>query len=190
MKTYIFPLAKIPETLITLAEVKGQLKIELDETFEDDLLTLYRDAAIKTAEDYSSRNFNQAKYRLELFGWENMYVIPKSPVNSIDSLEYLDTDGNWQTLASENYELKSQDNLRSVLYFEEFDELPTLKSGVGVRVRMSITVGYATASDIPEQDKQAIFLLFTHYYNHREDTIKKQPSRATDLLKRFYYTVE
>lgn len=190
MKTYSFKIAHVAPQLITLEEVKNQLKIEIDETFEDDLLVQYRDAAIKTAEDYSNRNFNQAKYGIEIFGWENMYVIPKSPVTSIESLKYLDTAGDWQTLPTEAYELKAEDEIRSVLYFEDFEELPALKKGFGVRIKMEITVGYATASDLPEQDKTAIFLLFTHYYNHREDTVQKQPSRATNLIKRFHYTVD
>lgn len=190
MKTYSFKIAHVAPQLITLEEVKNQLKIELDETFEDDLLNQYRDAAIKTAEDYSHRNFNQARFQIELFGWENMYVLPKSPVSSIDKFEYLDAAGIWQTLPSEKYELKHEDEIRSILYFEDYAELPSLKSGFGVRIKMEITVGYAAASDLPEHEKTAIFLLFTHYYNHREDTVKKHPSRATDLLKTFYYTVE
>ena len=190
MATYIFPLAHTPATLISLDEVKHQCKIELEETIEDDLLAHYRDAAIKEAEDYTSRNFNQAKFRIETNGFKNMFQFPKSPVSSIDLVQYLDTDNTWQTLDSDLYELKHSDGFASVIYFEDFDELPSVKSGYGIRIRINITVGYAAAEDLPVQDKQAIFLGFTHFYEHRENTVTKFPTKAKELLKQFYYTSE
>jgi len=191
MKSYIFKQPHTPVALITLDEVKNQLKIELDELTEDDLLNHYRDAAIGFAEDYTSRNFTEAKYQIQQFGYEDMFAFPKSPVSAITQIQYLDEDGVWQILDTSFYELLKEDEIKSVLhYLTEDADLPTLKSGTGVRIKIDITVGYAAAEDLPEQDKQAIFLIFSFFYKKRDDSVQKLPRASTNLLTRFHYYSE
>lgn len=188
MKTYIFKLPHTAPELISLNEVKAQLKLNEADTFEDALLIQYRNAAIKYAEDYTSRNFNQAKYQFQFFGFQNMYEFTKSPVTAIDQVKYLNVDGNWQVLAPEFYELLNEDEFKSVIHFITDDQtLPTLKSSNGIRVKIDVTVGYATPEELPEQDKQAIFLIFSFYYEKRDDSVQNLPRASTNLLKRFYY---
>lgn len=188
MKTYIYKQPHIAETLITLQEVKEQLKLNVAQTYEDDLLNQYRDAAIKFAEDYTSRNFNQAKYQIQLFGFVNFYALPKSPVTAIDSIQYLDESGVWQTLDSQYYELLHLNEYQSeVHYIDDEQALPTVKSGAGIRVKINITVGYATAADLPEQDKQAIYLIFSFFYEKRDDSVQQLPRASTNLLTKFIY---
>lgn len=188
MKQYIAKLSNVPAELISLNEVKDQLKIERTETFEDDLLTHYRDAAIKFAETYTNRNFLQAKFQVQLFAFSYMLALAKSPVTSIDKIEYLDVNGNWQTLTEEMYELLQEDDYKSYVKMNTDDaDLPSVKSGYGVRVKIDITVGYATADDLPTDDKQAIFLAFTSFYEKRDDSVQGLPRASTNLLQRFYY---
>lgn len=188
MKQYI---AKLPHNdvteLIALNEVKDQLKIDRTDTLEDDLLIHYRDAAIKFAETYTNRNFLQAKYQIQLFEFCEMLPFLKSPVTSIDEITYLDIEGNWQPLPEANYSFLQEDEFQSyVLFNSDEEDLPQLKSGYGVRIKINITVGYEDAEALPTDDKQAIFLAFTFFYDKREDTVQNLPRASTNLLQRFY----
>jgi uncharacterized phiE125 gp8 family phage protein len=93
-------------------------------------------------------------------------LLPRSPVQSVTSVSYVDTAGSTQTISS-------------ALYQSDVTSLPPRIAMLNQQpwpitdVRMSaVTVvyvaGYTSAALVPETIKQAMHLLVSHWFNNRE----------------------
>ena len=186
MATYYFSQIHTFDPLITLAEAKAQLKLEADFTAEDDLIQMYIDAAIINCENYTNTSLNEAKFIVQTTTqFENNLKLNVSPVQSIDSITYKDTDENPQTLDPALYELKPYDKFQSIIYFTDFENIPEVTEG---SIEIAITTGY-TAATLPLVIKQAAMLTIGGFYENRQDAVENLPKASTNLLRayRFYF---
>ena len=90
--------------------------------------------------------------------------IPLSPLNSVTSLQYRDTDGDLVTLDPEDYEVDTVSIPPRVV---PVDGWPSTGTGVNV-VRLTVRAGY---TDAPQKLKQAMLLLGGHWFEHREEVV-------------------
>lgn len=144
---------------VTLAEVKEHLRVEHadDDTYISSLIPLAR----KLAEDHCDLVLVDQQFRLTLDCFSPAICIPKVPVVSIDSLEYVDPDGATQVLAS--FHLESS-RFKSTLLPAYGQEWPDTESGYD-KVTIEFSAGASGGDDV----KHAIKLIIGSLYDQRED---------------------
>lgn len=166
---------------ISLDEALAQCRIESDT--EDGLVSGYILAARVFAEANTRRALIKQSYSYSIdFEWPVVRVrssqltmyrtrieIPKTPVISIDSVSYVDSDGNEQTLAAD------------VDYVAMLDEVvPYIEPAYNVAwaapryqpacATIDFTAGYGVnMADIPETLRQAMLMLVAYWYKNRGD---------------------
>lgn len=153
---------------VTDAELKLFAKIDLT---DDDALVTDLNA---TAEDYiketlqKSLVFETFELFLDAFPLSGCPIeIPRTPLSSVTSIQYVDTDAVTQTLAGTQY--KVDNKVEPAQIYEGHQKTwPSTRSEVN-SVTVKFVSGFgAAASDVPEHFKTMIKQLFTHYYEHRE----------------------
>lgn len=146
---------------IPLEEIKAHLRIE--HSREDDSLEQILASAVDYAEQVTRRIIGHRTVTLPMdrFPGREM-VLPVTPVQSVDSIQYTLTDGSEETLDPESYRL--------LAHVEPPILLPTgsWPSGVAQEpgaVRLVVEAGY---TELPGSIRQALLLLVGHYYENRE----------------------
>lgn len=170
---------------ITLTEAKNHLRMDGIDA-DDDLINSLITAARQYCEMYCNRAFitqtiTQAYDRFPDSG--EVLRIAVSPVQSVTSVTYDDTDGNNQTWAASNYVVDR---------FTEPCEISE-KNGVNYPdtvsqrniLRVIYVVGYGAASAVPSPMKQAILLMIGHFYLYREDTVSEKRTASERLLNMY-----
>lgn len=94
MSAYVLTTAIDPEPL-TLEEVKLHLKIEADETTEDNLLSALISTAREYAESFTRRALGPKTYTLYMdeFPSCDEIIIDYPPLRVVNSIKYYDIDG-------------------------------------------------------------------------------------------------
>lgn len=92
--------------------------------------------------------------------------IPLSPVQSISSISYVDTDGVTQTLASDQYQVVVNRTKAFIVpaYNVTWPTIRRVPDAVTVRA----VVGY---TQTPDELRQAILMLVGHFYEQRESVV-------------------
>lgn len=151
---------------ISVAQFKLHARITRDD--EDGLIAAYITAARKYVETAQRRQLVTATWRLSLEqfpGWE--LVLPLSPLQTISSITYVETDGTTQTISSTDYIV---DTYRTPgLAVPAYGLVWPVARCQPNSVRVTFVAGYGdTGSTVPETTRQAVRLLASHYYENRE----------------------
>jgi uncharacterized phiE125 gp8 family phage protein len=165
-------------TVLTVADLKSQSLID---TGDDDAYLAGLCAAVQAA--FEGPNgcgiaFIQQQWKMTLDYWppvavapfasmEDMIRLPLWPVMSVDSLNYIDTGGNQQTLDPSNYITDLGSNPARIA--RAFGRVwpPTLFQLGSVQV--IFTAGFGVdATTVPQDLKQGMMMLAGHYYENRE----------------------
>lgn len=94
-------------------------------------------------------------------------LIPKTPLQSIVSIKYVDTDGDTQTWASANYIVDSESEPGRVT--PAFNKSYPITRAIIKAVTIQFKGGYGDAgSNIPQDLRQAMLMLIGHFYENRE----------------------
>lgn len=173
------------------AEVKLHLRRDSDFTADDDLL----DILIKTARQRVEEFTNQACLQKTITEkWddfppfsgltpESMLKLSVSPLSSVTSVVYLDTDGNSQTWASSNYVVDSTSKppliaaAKDVTWPEVYEQVNS--------VTVTYVAGNATTTALPAPFRTAMLLTIAHWYWNPEDSVRRLPTQAEWLLAPF-----
>ena len=92
--------------------------------------------------------------------------VPLPPLQSVDSITYIDTSGTTQTLDAADYQVdKTSVPARIAPAYGK--TWPSTLNQLAT-VNITFTAGYGNASAVPEPIKQAMLLLIGHFYEHRE----------------------
>jgi hypothetical protein len=94
--------------------------------------------------------------------------IPRAPLVSVASLQYLDPSGTLQTWASDQYNVDS-DSEPGRITATIGTSWPAVQFGPGA-VQIAFTAGYASSQALPSSFNQAIRMLVAHWYANREAT--------------------
>lgn len=167
----------------TLSEVKNYLKV--DTSADDTLITTLLQSAREVAERY----LNQALItqtiteKLDRLNSPVIYL-SVSPVISVSSFQYADSQNTSQTYNAANYIVDTFEKPArlSVAYGKTW---PTLYGNIN-DVTITYTAGYNTEpSGVPMQIRQAILMMIADSYDNREDYVKKLPTASEYLLDQY-----
>ncbi|RST30156.1 hypothetical protein HMF7854_04435 [Sphingomonas ginkgonis] len=96
-----------PAPAISLEDAKRQCRLAPSETTDELLIVDYVAAATDVLELYLGRSIMPQTWELTLDAFSDTILLPRGPVQSIESVSYFDPDGVKQTLAAEAYQLDS-----------------------------------------------------------------------------------
>lgn len=150
---------------LTRLEAKEQLNV----TITDD--DAYIDALIMAARYAVEHATGRAlitqtwKGRLDAFPCARTIRLPKPPLQSVDSVQYIDGQGATQTLSTSVYDVDIHSEPARIR-LKEGETWPTTKDTANA-VTITFTVGHGDQSEIPEDIKTAIRFLVGHWYENR-----------------------
>lgn len=166
--------------LLTTAQVDRHLGF--DDTYHDQDLPVWIQAARQKAEQYTERAIGSQTWDLILDRFPtgtDPILLPKSPVTSVTSISYIDTDGNSQTWSSSNYTVgTSHEPCRVTRAFNQ--SWPTIRN-VEESVTVRFVCGY-TAATLPAPIEQAMLLIVGHLMANRGDEDAGLPEGVCMLL--------
>lgn len=155
---------------LTLTEVKQQLRLPEAYTAEDDALNWYIKAATAIAERETNRALISQTWELVLDRFPSWCIeCSKNPVISVESIKYIDTAGDEQTLDATNYivDTKREPWRLTPAYGQSW---PSTQNRVNA-VTITFTAGYASAAAIPENITQGMRLIIGDMYRNRENIV-------------------
>ena len=160
---------------VAIADVRRHVNLGASNTDHDSVLTLLMARARIYCENFTNRQLVSATYALTIDGFpigrEKLYL-PKSPIQSITSVAYLDSDGASQTLSSAAYRLTSNRDPGYLTLAYGYN-WPTTRA-VSDAVTITFVAGYGAIGTVPEAIKQAIMLLIGHWFANRGDNAELQ----------------
>lgn len=175
------------ETPITLTEAKSQLRVT--HTDEDTLISAMIDAVAEHLDGrrgYLGRAIvtQSWEYRVDIFPESGVIELPLPPLQSVESVKYIDDAGDEQTLAADQYVVDTATYYGQVRRAYDVDWPVTRDENYAVRV--AFTAGFGAASAVPQPVKTAALMLVRHWYEHRstavENVISEMPLGAAYLL--------
>ncbi len=165
--TIITPPAVEP---VSLADAKAQLRVDVPD--EDTLIGSLIVAAREFCESFQGRAYITQTWEMYLDAWpsRDRFDIPLPPLQSVTSITYKDKDGVEATLPTTEYivDVKSQPGRVVLAYGKSWPSI-TLYPVNPIAVRFS--AGYGTAGQVPQSTRQAMLLLISHWYEHRETVL-------------------
>lgn len=175
---------------VSLQEAKDHLRV--DSTDEDGLIVGY----ILAARDYVEREIGRSLINRTLqlkidSDWpvdcngNDRIELPKPPAVSVSSITYIDTAGNAQTLASDQYQF-TQGDLYGYVRPAYGVSWPAVRDQADA-ITVTYVAGYGSnPGDVPHSIRQAILLMVAHFYENREAvttaTMNEAPLAVNALL--------
>ena len=163
---------------VTLAEAKFRIRVDHDEL--DDLISELITSAREAAETFTNRTFVDTTfvYKINVFPHDGLVdshiLLPRSPVDSVTSVTYLDTNGNSQTLATSVYEVDTSSLPGRVrLKFDQSWPNTQLHPEV---VTITFIAGYGDDTAVPKAIKVAVKMLVSDLYEHPEWRLDASPA--------------
>lgn len=175
---------------ISLEEAKSHIRNPLNNE-DANIQNIYIPTARKRIEAELGRQLITATLELSLDcfpGGVQPILIPRSPLIAINSITYVDSAGQEQTLAGENYVVDLRSEPGRVFPASGKVWPPTKSRVSGSTVQVNFDAGYGSdSSDVPPGLREAMLLLIGHYYYHREEVVmgvvpSVLPRAVTDLI--------
>lgn len=177
---------------VTLAEAKRYLRwigtgdATLDASEEADIEALIT-AGRQMAELWTERSIpaQVLQLRIRCFPCREFIQLPRSPVRTIDSITYVDADGDTQTWAAENYVLSREHE--PVRLYRAYDvDWPDTRDQPNAIV-ITYSAGYSTSAAVPCTLKTAIKWFVTYWFEQRQhvnigNTVNKLPDHLDAIL--------
>lgn len=160
---------------ITLDEAKFQIRVT--HVHEDLYLTGVLIPAVRDrAQLHTQRQLIDATFRLDLDDWgcEDWIDIPRAPLRSVTSVQYVDTNGVTQTMPSSDYIVDApvgERASRGRLVLAYGKSWPSARAQANA-ISITFVAGYgAAATSIPPLLRKAMLQDLATAYEHREDTV-------------------
>ncbi len=169
---------------VSVDEVRAALSVT-DSDHDAHLSKLVR-AARRRAEAYTYRAFISQAWRLTLDRFPSEIWLPRPPLLSVTNIQYVDTDGVTQTVASSVYRVTANSEPARVTV--EYNQTWPTPRNVTECVTINYTAGYGTnPTDVPEEARQAIILMAGEWFDHPANAsdgmpVKTIPHNAEWLL--------
>lgn len=157
---------------ITVATAKDHLKVDFDT--DDSIISGLITAARAYAESYLGFAI-RAQRKLVYFNcFDGDFVLP-GPATEVESIIYVNTEGDDTTISSEDYDTVPGQPMR--IYSAEWpDDVATNTPGA---VRITYVQGVGSFSD---HIRQAMLLTIGSWYENPADQVRRYPTAATLLL--------
>lgn len=182
----------------SIAKVKDHLCVSTDA--DDALIKRFLAAAVKQAEARLHRQLLQATRELTLDGWPGRFCsveLPRPPLQSVESVVYLDTDGVTQTLSEDAYLVDNAGYPGSAKVYPLSDDgWPEVKAGRPNVITITYVCGWEQADDpddatnpqiaaLPENLVSWLLLKVGDLYENREGVIVGQSLDVSALPRSF-----
>lgn len=170
---------------LSTADVKDFLRV--DNTDEDTLIGVLRDAAVQHCEAHTGRYFRQMAFTITAPDWKDLRRLPFGALTGGTTLQYLKENATvYTTLSSTEY---TADLLGDVLHISYRNSPPVADPHRYDAVKLTTTGGTA-ASAIPENVKIAALMLVGHWFENRYAvhigaSITEMPLAVTALLAQY-----
>lgn len=157
--TVLIPPAEEP---VSVATAKAHLRV--DTTADDALIGVYLSAARERGEGLARRAFVTQSLRLVLdeFPASLILTLPRPPLQSVEEITYLDSDGIEHACTDFTVDASSEPG-RIIFHSLPSDKL--LESGA---VAIEFTAGYGDAAEMPAVFTLAILQTVANWYEFRE----------------------
>lgn len=161
-------LINAPEDLpVTLDEAKTHLRV--DGTDENDLITALIQSAVSHMDcGWIGRALMTQTWELRIDRFSDEITIPYPPLQSVDSVKYIDENGVEQTLSTDVYRVLLGEPAKISLKYGK--SWPSTRDELQA-VRITFTAGYET---LPAPLKSALLLHIGTLYRDREATGQQQ----------------
>ena len=165
-----------PSTLpVTLSEAKAHLRI--DHADEDALITALIETASAGAEHETGRALMAQTWEIALDAFPAAIEMTRTPVQSITSVTYANTDGAQTVLSDALYSLDAADEFGWAYVVPAYaGAWPETRDEINA-VRVRYVAGYADAESVPAAIKSWILLQVGAMYAHRESDVIGQVQR-------------
>lgn len=154
----ITPPAAEPVTLADLRAIMGIT--DPTDTARDAVMTARLSAAREWAEEFTRRAIITQTWALYADAFPCHFDL-KGPLQSVESVKYLDSSGIEQTLSTDNYYV---DTISARVYPAYGKTWPTTYSRTNA-VTVRHVAGYGLAAAVPQKIKEAILFLVAHWEN-------------------------
>ena len=157
---------------LSLAEAKAHLRIPTGDTEDDAYIASLISAAREYAEGYTKRAISTQTCVYTLDSFPSVIDLPRCPVQSVTSIEYVDTDGDTQAVASYQSDLIGTATARlKPAYNASWPDTRAVTNAVTI----TYEAGYGATGDspdtVPTSIKQALLLIIGSLYENRENEI-------------------
>lgn len=156
-----------PVEPITLDEAKAHLRVVFDD--EDDYIASLIVAARQMAEGKLNRTITQRVREQAFCGWGRMPLL-KPPFVQIESVSYIDADGNEQTLEASDITVTTRSEPAAVALAPALRNSPPPLSNIDEAVIVRYTAGYAPG-EVPRPIVQWMLLVIGSLYENRETIV-------------------
>jgi uncharacterized phiE125 gp8 family phage protein len=157
-----------PQLCVSLQELKEQLRLDAGDTSQDAMLAGH----LRTAQDSidGARGWlgvaltsQQWLLTLDFFPWHGIIEIPLPPLQTVDSLTYIDTDGVTQSI--EDFLVYGAGGSRPARLAPAHGARWPAARCQGDAVSVVFTCGHDSFSDVPESVRQAVLLTAAGLYD-------------------------
>jgi uncharacterized phiE125 gp8 family phage protein len=151
---------------VSIAEVRAHMRVT--HTEEDALIASLITAARFTVENITRRSLIEQKWKLviDTFPKERFLRLPHSPTTAVEFIDYLDRDGNQQTLDPSLYWVDSVSSPARISLVEGAS-YPETQAGRPNCVEIGFYAGYgSTRESVPAPIRHAVKLLVAHLYEN------------------------
>jgi uncharacterized phiE125 gp8 family phage protein len=171
---------------VTLAEAKAHLR--LDTSADDAYVSALITAARERVELFLRRALitQEFEYTIDCFPAGEI-DLPRPPLQSVESIKYVDTAGTLQTLPSANYvaDVSSNEVARVALAWNRF--WPITRCSINAVV-IRFVAGYGDlAEDIPQAIRHGILIEIANLYENREDSVVGQAVNMMAVSERLLW---
>ena len=153
---------------LTVAELKLHLRVT--SSAEDDYITAIGKAARRRVEEITGRALVTQTWYLYADAWPDCdrFRLPKAPLSSVTSVTYYDTAGSASTFSAASWDPDTNATPGEVV-LTYGSVWPSTTMRPNSPIVIEYIAGYGAAgSSVPEELRQAIYLLAGHWYAHRE----------------------
>ena len=171
---------------VSLAEAKVHLRVDSDE--EDALIEGYIRAATRYVEKGLDISLMERTWKMTLDAFTRAIELPRGPVQSVTSVEYIDPLG--VTVAFTDYTADLISPSQWIVLNKDAT-IPTTLDAVNV-VSVTYVSGFDVLPNVYEDLKHAILLLVGHWYSVREsvsDKVMAEVPLSVDALIYPYRTI-
>lgn len=165
---------------ITTAEAKKQSYVDTsdDDTFIDDNIQ----AAREYLQEQTNMSFITQTRVMRMDRFPGTILVPYSPLISVTSITYVDTNGDTQTLAASLYDADIYRKPARInpAYGESWPGTRSIDDAVTI----TYVAGYADADAVPSLVKKMMLYLVAHYYENRENVaLGTIPTRIPETVE-------
>lgn len=107
-----------PDPIVTLAFVKSYLRLDVDETLDDEILNFLIKTCTSWGESYTGRDFRPRTWTMiqDCFPkWPNSTVLRRDRIDEIVNIKYIDDKNVEQTISNDIYYLKKDPQSSQIL---------------------------------------------------------------------------